>query len=644
MFIGADDCWSDTCRAIPGATLAPKFRYMQGGISSVRIMTTHKEPPEHPRAKRPDSHRASIRRIEGQQWWLASSGIAVTLLLTIGIVSFSLSVLNPRLSPLNSLNTDLSVRALVGMVLLFDVYVVFQQWQIYRVRVRLAHNEELFSLISENAADMIAVVSMDGHRLYNSPSYLRVLGYCPEELERTSAFEQIHPEDREKVKRAAAEARRSGIGSRVEYRMRHKDGHWCTLESTASVVRNEEGEVEKLVIVNRDITERKQLEQQLYLSQKLEAIGRLSGGVAHDFNNLLGVIIGYGEALQQGISDNSAIREAVDEILKAGHRAAGLTQQLLAFSRKQVLEPKVIDLNDVVGEVEKMLRRLIGEDVDLTITQAEGLGMVMADRGQIEQVILNLVVNSRDAMPQGGKLKIETANCLLDESDVDRYHYVVPGPYVLMKVSDTGSGMDAETKSHIFEPFYTTKDQGKGTGLGLATVYGVIKQSGGFIWVDSEPGQGAAFRIYLPRVVGEPVRSTESRAPVSRDQGSRLVLLVEDEPSLRKLTRTTLKNLGYTVLEAANASEALTTARQCASRIDLLLTDVVMPGMSGAELAQKLSPLRPEMRVLFMSGYTDGAIATHGVFESGISLLRKPFTREQLTRSLQEAFAVGARG
>ena len=369
----------------------------------------------------------------------------------------------------------MAMRALVGMVFLFIVYLVYQQLRIHRFRMHLVEQEELFSLIGENAADMIAVITVDGQRLYNSPSYEKLLGYTPAELEKTSAYEQIHPDDKQAVKAATDEARNSGLGSRVEYRIRHKSGEWRVLESTASAVRNSAGVVEKLIIVNRDITERRHLEQQLLLSQRLEAVGKLSGGIRHDFNNILGVIIGYSEAMQQKMAPDDPMLEAVNEIEKAGQRAAALTQQLLAFRRKQVLEPKILDLNSIVADVEKMLRRLSGEDIDLKITPSPSLGKVKADRGQIEQVILNLAVNARDAMPRGGQLKIETVNVDIDETAARRLRYVVPGRYVMLQVSDTGTGMTAEVQAHIFEPFYTTKEQGKGTGLGLATVYGVIK-------------------------------------------------------------------------------------------------------------------------------------------------------------------------
>jgi two-component system, cell cycle sensor histidine kinase and response regulator CckA len=502
--------------------------------------------------------------------------------------------------------------------------------------MHLVAQEELFRLIGGNAADMIAVVTADGRRLYNSPSYQRVLGYSVEELERTSSYEQIHPDDLEVVMTAAEEARTTGVGRCLQYRVRHKNGEWRILESTASAVRDTSGKVEKLIIVNRDVTGRRELEQQLALSQRLEAVGKLSGGIAHDFNNLLGVIIGYSEALQQSIGPEDPLREPVDEIQKAGQRAAALTQQLLAFSRKQVLEAKVLDFNSIIQDMQKMLRRLIGEDIELKFEMCPTLGNVKADRVQIEQVVLNLVVNARDAMPRGGMLKIETANAELTEQDARRYRYVAPGRYVMLKVSDTGAGMDAETQSHVFAPFFTTKAQGKGTGLGLATVYGV-KQSGGYIWLDSAPGQGAAFRIYLPLAEEPKEKSAPEESTVQRSEAARTILLVEDEASLRKLTRTTLIRTGYEVLEAGEAAEAMEIAAKATPPIDLLLTDVIMPGMSGGDLAKKMSSERPEMHVLFMSGYTDGAIEIRGDLRPGLVVLRKPFTRETLLRAVEEA-------
>ena len=582
------------------------------------------------------SRETTLRRVERRQWWLSASGIFVTLLLTLGILSFAAPMLFSDAGPAN---TTIEVRALVALVLLFDLYVIFQQLQIYRFRVRLSEREELFRLIDENAADMIALIDAGGQRLYSSPSYQKLLGYSAAELASTSFYDQIHPEDKEVVIAAIIQARKSGTGRRLEYRMLHKNGNPLTVESTVSIVKNHDT-VEKLVILNRDITDRKQLEGQLYLSQKLEAVGRLSGGIAHDFNNLLGVIIGYSEALQRQIGEKHSFREAVDEIQKAGKRAAVLTQQLLAFSRKQVLEPKVLDLNAVVFDVDRMLRRLIGEDIELKIALANGLGMVKADPGQIDQVIFNLAVNSRDAMPDGGKLTLETSNAELDQDDVNQFRYVVPGSYVLLKVSDTGCGMDAELQSHIFEPFFTTKEPGKGTGLGLATVYGIVKQSGGYIWVDSEVGTGTTFKIYLPRVDETRDLTLPEQRASNYARSPQTVLLVEDEQSLRKLIRSTLVELGHSVLEARDAFEALEIAGKTPGAIDLLLTDVVMPGMSGRALATQLTGLRPGTRVLYMSGYTDGAVATHGVLESGITFLRKPFTRTELTERVDEVLSL----
>ena len=461
------------------------------------------------RAAPSDSNPENWRRTEGRQWWLASTGILVTLLLTFGIVSFVLPALIPGMGPY-SVDAGVAVRALVGLVLLFDLYVIFQQVQLFRARKQIAEREELFRLITENAADMIAVVDGSGNRLYNSPSYQRLLGYSPEELQQSKGIEQVHPDDRQKVMEAAVEAQRSGVGRSLEYRIRHKDGHWVPLESTASVIKSSDGGVEKLVIVNRDVTERKDLEKKLLLSEKLEAIGKLSGGVAHDFNNLLGVILGYSSELQKRIPPDDPYREAVDEIQNAGKRAASLTQQLLAFSRKQVFEPQILDLKTIVAEAAKMLERLIGEDITLDIVPAQQIGMVKADRGQIERVILNLAVNARDAMPQGGTITIEIADVELDESSLTLGGTIAPGSYVMLKVTDTGCGMDAELQSHIFEPFFTTK--GQGTGLGLATVYGVVKQSGGEIAVESSPGKGATFRIYLPRVSETAEKIQRSRA------------------------------------------------------------------------------------------------------------------------------------
>ena len=386
-----------------------------------------------------------------------------------------------------------------------------------------------------------------------------------------------------------------------------------------------------------DVTERRALEQQLRHSQKMEAVGRLAGGIAHDFNNLLMVISGYCEFLLERVGTNPALRGPAQEIANASQRATGLTRQLLAFSRKQMLAPKVIDLNTVVTENLRMLERVIGEDIDLVMVPGEELGSVKADPGQVEQVIMNLAVNARDAMPQGGKLTIETANISLDEEYARFHESVKPGDYVMLAISDTGAGMDAETQNHIFEPFFTTKGL-KGTGLGLSTVYGIVKQSEGYIWVYSEPGKGTTFKVYLPRVnyIGEPVSVQPAAAPPKAEYGHETVLLVEDEAKLRGLARQSLEGQGYTVIEAGDGIEAMQQAQGHRGPIHLLLTDVIMPGMNGRELAGQLAPRRPEMRVLYMSGYTENAIGHNGMLDEGINLLQKPFTLAAMKAKVRE--------
>ena len=582
---------------------------------------------------------SAMRSIERREWALWAFAILVTLLLTAGIISLVFPVLHQELGDFGTLHMPVAVRALVGLVLLFDIYTIYQQFQISQIRKELVQREELFRLISENAGDMIAVVDVNGNRIYDSPSYERVLGYSAEELQGSARFEQIHPDDRHLIEEVAREAREQGVGRSIQYRMRHKNGTWRTLESAANAVRGSHGQVEKFVIVNRDVTERKQLEEQFRQAQKMEAVGRLSGGVAHDFNNLLGVIIGYAEFAQERIESPDSIRGSIDEILKAGKRAASLTRQLLAFSRLQVLDPKIIDLNSAVTDMDKLLRRVIGEDINLETSLARDLGRVKADQGQFEQVIVNLAVNARDAMPHGGKLIIATENFVMDEDFVRRYPYPVrPGPYVLLTVTDTGIGMDGETKARAFEPFFTTKEKGKGTGLGLSTVYGVVKQSAGYIDVESSPGVGTTFKIYLPRVNEEIEARTHSSDGIIRAaRGTETILLVEDEESLRRLTRTSLELGGYKVLEAEDGSSALKASDSHDGSIDLLLTDIVMPGMGGRELAQELTRRRPEIKVVYMSGYTGQTIGLQGPFEPSSDFLPKPFSREVLTRKIREA-------
>ena len=714
----------------------------------------------------PQTLSMDFRKMERNEWWLWSATVVVTLLLTAGLASFLLPGLVGFESDESTfLFLPQVVRGLLGLVLIFDIYTLFQQLKINRIRRKLVQREELFKLISENAADLIAVVDMQGNRIYNSLSYERVLGYSPEELKSSSSFEQIHPEDKIRVKAAAEEARRTGFGRPMEYRIRHKDGSWRVLESTASVIRNSNGEPEKMVIVNRDITERKLaaeafqrsetsfrsivgdapygifkanltgkflmvnpalekmlgyekqgelltvnlatgiyrhqaeyqkiydlflrdqhfkdievewkrkdgtfltvkcsgwsvkeesstnvevfaedvterrvLERQLRMAQKMEAVGRLSGGIAHDFNNLLGVVIGYIQVIKRTLVPGQPSYEYAEEIEKAGQRAVALTRQLLAFSRQQVLEPVILNLNTLVSDMEKMLPRLIGEDIQLNLMLDPVLGQVKADLGQIEQVVMNLAVNARDAMPDGGKLTIQTANTELDAAFTREHPGSIAGHYVMLAVTDTGTGMDPETQVQIFEPFFTTKGRDKGTGLGLATVYGVVKQSNGYIAVESEKGKGALFKIYLPRIEESVATKSEViQAPLTV-RGSETVLLVEDAEPLRMLAQLFLKENGYQVLTAADGAEAEQLAGRTPGPIHLLLTDVVMPGINGRVLAERLAPLHPGMKVLFMSGYTDSFIAGHGVLEEGNHLIHKPFTEQVLMVKIRELLDAG---
>jgi PAS domain S-box-containing protein len=506
-----------------------------------------------------------------------------------------------------------------------------------KIREKLRESEELFQLITENAGDLIAVVDPHGNRIYNSPSYRTILGYTSQELKETSPFEQIHPDDHELVRNALEQAREHGAGGRIVYRIRHKDGSWRFLESTRSVIRSDNGEVTKVVSINRDITDRKLLEEQFMQAQKMEAVGRLSGGIAHDFNNLLGVMIGYAEFLQEELDGGSRLRSSADEILKAGKKAAALTRQLLAFSRQQVLDPKVLDLNAIIGDVDQLLRRVIGEDVQLETDLEPVLGRVKADHSQIEQVLMNLAVNARDAMPNGGRLTIRTRNVDVDAALLPQHYRNPPENCICLTVSDTGDGMDAATKARAFEPFFTTKEKGKGTGLGLSTVYGVVKQSGGHIHIESAPGEGTTFRIYLPRTAEAPAAEAAKREPVHVRCGNETILVAEDEPSLLTLVRDILQSHGYAVLEANDGEEALALSRRHRGAIDLLLTDVVMPGMGGKDLAGEIARERPDTAVVYMSGYMGDAYKQKWPLQPGCFLLMKPFSREDLCRTIGEA-------
>jgi signal transduction histidine kinase/CheY-like chemotaxis protein len=391
-----------------------------------------------------------------------------------------------------------------------------------------------------------------------------------------------------------------------------------------------------------DITDQKQAEaaliaseEQLRQSQKLESIGILAGGLAHDFNNMLTAINGYSELIIRKLPVDDPIRKQVEEIRKAGERSAELTRQLLAFSRRQILQPTMLDLNGVVTDTSSMLKRLLGEDITITTKLTHDLWKIKADQGQLTQVVMNLMINSRDAMPDGGAITIETANVELDREHSRTHPSSTPGPYIMLRITDTGVGMDDETRQRVFEPFFTTKPVGRGTGLGLSTVYGIVKQSGGNIWVDSEPGKGATFTIYLPQAADEAQRTRADSEQSQPHSGSEKVLLVEDEASVRGLAREILEACGYEVFEASNGHEAFDRFERECVEIDLLITDIVMPGMSGRELSEKVASRCPHIKVLFTSGYTDDAIIRHGIVDQGKNFLQKPFTFDGLARKVR---------
>jgi PAS domain S-box-containing protein len=441
---------------------------------------------------------------------------------------------------------------------------------------------------------------------------------------------------------AHVEQCRAGQARHIEVRFTRRDGTSMWAFVDASPVIDDEGQVAGALAMVTDVTARieadqarQRLEDQLRQAQKMEAIGRLAGGVAHDFNNVLSVILSYAELSLGDLKPSDPIRDNLEEIHKAAKRAAGLTRQLLMFGRQQVLEPRVLDLNDVLADVDKMLRRVLGADIDLVCVPATGLGYVRADVGSLEQVLMNLVVNARDAMPTGGKLTLETANVTLDEDDARAHPGATPGPHVMLAVTDTGIGMDRATLARVFEPFFTTKPKGKGTGLGLSTVFGIVQQSEGTVWVYSERGKGTTFKVYLPRVDGE-VEPRRPAVPPATIRGAETVLLVDDDDDVRVAARSILQRNGYRVIDVRNAGEALLVAERHPQPIHLLLTDVVMPQMSGPQLALRLASSRPEMKVLCMSGYTDDSIVRHGVLAGEIAFLQKPVTPATLGRRVRE--------
>lgn len=487
------------------------------------------------------------------------------------------------------------------------------------------------------AVTYIARLGLEGEWLYVSPQIWTMLGYTPEEwlADPTMWLRRIHPDDRALVA-SAEDAAIAGRPFRAQYRLLHREGRVVWVDDNASVMRDADGN-NLLHGVLLDVTERKSLETELQQAQKMQAVGQLAGGIAHDFNNILTVILGYAQILlDRERPDEELVQHGAEQIRNAADRAAALTRQLLAFGRKQVLQPRMLNFNQILSGLDKMLRRLITENIHISTTTASDLGSVKADPAQMEQVILNLAINARDAMPNGGHLTIETANVELDEAYAADHETVRPGPYVMLAVSDTGSGMNAQTQARIFEPFFTTKELGKGTGLGLATVYGIVKQSGGYIWVYSEPGRGSTFKVYLPRVDAAADALNGKRPEVSTVRGTENILLVEDDRMVRNLADSVLKACGYNVIVPEHLDEVESLCRTYPGTLDLLLTDVVMPGISGLELARRLALLRPQMKVVYMSGYTENALMQQDQLATDIHLLQKPFTPAALAKKVRE--------
>ena len=501
-------------------------------------------------------------------------------------------------------------------------------------------SEEYFRDLIENAQDIITVLDADGTIRFESPAIERVLGYTPDELIGKRVFDFMHPEDLKRIlsmyKKGIQEA---GKIERIEFRFKHRDGSWRHLEAIAQNLLH--NSVAQGVVVNsRDVTEQKRLEKQFYQAQKMESIGRLAGSIAHDFNNILVPIIGYADLAMMDLPPENKIYANLKEIQKAAKRAASLTGQILAFSRKQVLEMQVIDLNTVIKNFEKMIHHLVGENIELSTSLRSDLYRVKADKGQIEQVLLNLVVNARDAMPQGGKLNIKTNNVYLDQAFFKNKAEAYPdGHYAMLAVSDTGCGMDAKIQQKIFEPFFTTKKQGKGTGLGLSTVFGIVKQHMGSITIYSEPGKGTTFNIYLPKAKGDINISDREDVEPPLHTGTETILVVEDDEMVKKIVCEALTSNGYKVIETRNVNDAVQRVSTYKGIIHLLLTDLIMPEMNGRELYQIIAATYPNIKVLYMSGYADNVIAHHGILDEGTNILRKPFSINNLTQRVKQVLS-----
>jgi PAS domain S-box-containing protein len=513
---------------------------------------------------------------------------------------------------------------------------------VYDITDRQLAREQLQRFVASSPALLYALgFTNQGLRLtWMSENLHRIAGWDFVEYSHWNNWwvENIHDDDREKIL-SSLPATYEADHQVLEYRFRRPDGTYIWIRDERRLLRSIEGKPSEIIGTWVDISEQKRLEAQFRQAQKLEAVGALAGGVAHDFNNLLLVIKGYTELLLEETAPNDASHKDLEIIEKACQQAALLTSQLLAFSRKQMLQPEILQLNETIDETSSMLRRLIGEDINLVVTTQSNLGMIQADPGQLQQIILNLAVNARDAMPEGGNLSIKTENVEFDEEYARAHAEFKPGQYVMLAITDSGIGMDAMTQARIFEPFFTTKEKGKGTGLGLSTVYGIVKQSNGFIWVYSELGKGTAFKIYFPRVEGTSTKAVTETRSAAKLRGSETVLVVEDAPFVRALAVRILREQGYTVLEASCGTEALDISREYAEAIQLVLTDVIMPGMSGKELVTQLEVERPGIKSLYVSGYADDAIVHHGILDSDINFLQKPFTIERLARKVRDVLS-----
>jgi PAS domain S-box-containing protein len=492
--------------------------------------------------------------------------------------------------------------------------------------------------IIDTAQTIILVLNPDGSIAEFNPYMEKLSGYSIEEVRGKDWFETFLPEhDRQKIgelfTKAISDIKIEGNINPIVTR----DGKELTIEWFDRTLKDKNGDITGILSIGQDITERRNIEEQLRQSQKMEAIGMLAGGVAHDFNNLLTVILGNAQLALMNVIKDESLRKEIKEIKKAGEKAASLTRRLLAFSRKQIVQPKILDINEVIKEMEKMLKYMIGENIDFQTVLGPELWKICADPGQINQIIMNMVINSRDAMLRGGGLTIETANADLNENYFCEHGIKeVPGHYIMLAVSDTGSGMDKETQEHIFEPFFTTKEVGQGTGLGLSTIYGIVKQNNGFVWVYSEPGKGTTFKVYLPKVKDAEPEEKE-QTPVDDSGGSETVLIVEDDDKLRKFVQRALQMYGYRILDAENGEDALRVCGEYEGQIDLMITDVVMPKMGGREAAERLQHLYPQIKVIYMSGYTDNTIVHYGVLTPELNFIQKPFTPKGLARKVREA-------